>query len=192
MVMIQAVIFDCFGVLAYDGWLAFREKYFEGKPHELEQAITSNRQVDAGLIGYDQFVAEIAGYAGVTEDETRRVLENNPPNEKLFAYIRDTLKPHYKIGMLSNAGDNWLSDIFVPSQVALFDEIVLSYQLHAIKPDPIMYETIAARLGTLPEECVFIDDQQRFVEGAERVGMKGIVFTDTATTIAELERTLHA
>ena len=190
--MIKAVIFDCFGVLAYDGWLAFREKYFDDNPAVLERAMTSNKHVDAGLISYDDFVREIAGLANVSEAQTRSILEKTPPNEKLFDYIRKSLKPKYKIGMLSNAGDNWLSDIFERSQIDLFDEIVLSYQLGVIKPDPIMYQTIANRLGVLPGECIFIDDQQRYVDGAVQLGMQGIHFEDTSQTIAKIEGYINA
>ncbi len=190
--MIQAVVFDCFGVLAYDGWLAFKEMYFDGKPDLLEKAIDSNRRSDVGLIPYQDFVHDIAMLAGIEDHKAQAILENNPPNEKLFAYIRDVLKPNYKIGLLSNASANWLEQIFAPWQVALFDEAVLSYQVGAIKPAPVMYETVATRLGLLPEECVFIDDQPRFVTGAIETGMQAFTFEDTATTIAKIEELLHA
>lgn len=190
--MIKAVIFDCFGVLAYDGWLAFKDKYLEKGTDAYDKALASNKRVDAGFITYDQFVTEIAALAKVSQDETRQTLENNPPNGKLFAYIRKNLKPRYKIGMLSNAGDNWLPDIFDAPQINLFDEIVLSYQIGAIKPEPAMYEAISMKLGVLPEECVFIDDQERYCDGARHSGMKAVVFRDTDETIVEIERLLRA
>ena len=190
--MIKAVVFDCFGVLAEDGWLPFREKYFAHDADVLEQAIASNKRVDAGLHSYDDFLSEIAILAGISLAETRAQIETNPPNARLFAYIERDLKPAFKIGMLSNAGANWLSDIFTPTQVALFDEVVLSYQIGSIKPDAVMYETIATRLGLLPEDCLFIDDQQRYVDGAAQVGMTAVLFTDTDTTIARIKELLYA
>jgi putative hydrolase of the HAD superfamily len=190
-VAIKAVIFDCFGVLTRDGWLPFREKYFSDKPDLYEKATTSNHRVNAGLHSYKDFIHELANMAILTEAETRAAIEDNPPNEPLFTYIRDELKPRYKLGFLSNAGANWLDDIFQPWQVALFDEILLSYQIAATKPDPIMYETIAYRLGVMPEECVFIDDQARFCEGARAVGMQAIVYESTDQVTADLEMLLH-
>ena len=186
------MIFDCFGVLASDGWLPFREKHFADNAELLELAVASNKRVDAGLHSYEDFLQEIAELSGVSFDETKRLIETNPPNEKLFDFIREELKPDYKIGMLSNAGANWLDEIFEPSQVVLLDGVVLSYQIGAIKPDPVMYETIAAKLGVLPEECVFVDDQPRYTDGAERIGMKSIQFTDTSDTIANIRELLHA
>lgn len=189
---IKAIIFDCFGVLATDGWLPFRDHYFGANPELYERAVASNKRVDAGLHSYDDFIKEVASMAGVTPHDARETIEDNVPNLQLLTYIKDKLKSHYKLGFLSNAGANWLDGIFEPWQVKLFDEILLSYQIGAIKPDPIMYETIAARLGVVPEECIFIDDQPRYCDGAEAVGMRAILYTDTSDAIAKLEESLHA
>lgn len=188
----KAVIFDCFGVLATDGWLPFRDEHFNDKPDLLEQAIASNKRVDAGLQSYDGFVSEVATLAGVPEATARFHIEHNIPNATLLSYIRDTIAPTYKVGFLSNAGANWLNDIFEPWQVSLFDEVLLSYQIGAIKPDAIMYTTIATRLGVLPEECIFIDDQPRYVQGAIDVGMAAIHYKDNKQLLLELTDVLNA
>jgi HAD superfamily hydrolase (TIGR01509 family) len=189
--VIKAVVFDCFGVLARDGWLSFRDEHFDKDPELLEKATISNKRVDAGLASYEDFVHEIAELSGVSISDTRRVLEDNVPNDALLTYIRDQLKPSYKIGFLSNAGANWMNDIFQPWQVKLFDEVVISYQLGVIKPHPLMYETIAHKLGVMPEECVLIDDQLRYCEGAEAVNMKAIQFTSNKQAITQLEQLLN-
>ena len=94
--------------------------------------------------------------------------------------------------MLSNAGVNWLDKMFRKEQIALFDQVVLSYQINAVKPDPVTYETIAAKLDVQSDECLFIDDQPRYVEGAEAVGMVGVHFTDNQSTIASIKEFLSA
>lgn len=190
--MISAIIFDCFGVLTTDGWLAFKEKFFLGKPDRMELAMASNKRVDAGLISYTDFIHEIATLAGVTDRTALEIIEGNTPNSVLFDFIRDELKPKYKIGMLSNAGANWLDRLFETWQAELFDATLLSYEIGAIKPDPSMYETIATRLSVESEECIYIDDQQRYVEGAEMNGMKGICFEDTPTTILKIQELIDA
>lgn len=190
--MIKAVIFDCFGVLTTDGWLAFREKYFGDDQELFEQGMVSNKRVDAGLISYQDFIREIAELAGVSERETLSMIEGNIANEQLFEYIRDTLRPGYKIGMLSNAGEDWRDRLFAPWQNELIENAVFSYELNTIKPDKIMYDTIADRLGVLTEECVFIDDQPRYVEGAVVAGMHGIHFDTTNQVIISLDEMLRA
>ena len=190
--MIQAVIFDCFGVLATDGWLPFRDAHFGDKPDLLEQARFNNVLVDQGQMSYHDFMLWLAEVTGVPFDEIRRVIEGNVPNEPLFSYIRDSLAPRYQIGLLSNAGANWLDTLFEPWQVALFDEAVLSYQLGIVKPNPAIYEATATRLGVLPEEAIFIDDRIEFVTGAKAVGMHGVHYKSVDQTTTELEALLRA
>lgn len=190
--MIKAVIFDCFGVLTTDGWLAFSEHYLAKDPELSERGMIANKKVDAGLISYENFIHEIASLASMSAKETRLIIENNVSNYRIFEYIRDELKPRYKIGMLSNASGNWLNRMFDDRQIALFDATVFSYEVGAIKPDSIMYETIAAKLGVLPKEAVYIDDQLRYVEGARVVGMQGIHFTSTFETITKIGECLSA
>src|SRR6185312_696180 len=123
--MIKAIIFDCFGVLATDELLPFWREYFDDKPALLEEAKQLVRQVDAGQAGYSAMIRRLAEMAGVPEEAVRTRIKHNVPDEALFTYIKSTLKPRYKIGFLSNAGQNWLPDIFQPEQIAIFDAIAL-------------------------------------------------------------------
>ena len=186
--MIKAIIFDCFGVLASDGWLPFKAKYFANDPGLLEKSITLNKNVDAGAIKYDDFIQSIADLAKVPVDEARRSIEHNVPNDELFNYIRDGLKSSYKIGLLSNAPGNWLNKMLRPDQVALFDATVLSYQIGAIKPNPVTYQTIADRLGVEVSECIFIDDQPKYCEGATQAGMVAIHYQGLSPLKLELNQ----
>lgn len=173
--MIKAIIFDCFGVLTSDGWLPFAEKYFGANPELKQQAHDLNRQVDSGLLDYDGFVSQIAALAHVNKDEAYKAIENNVANQPLFTYVAQ-LKRSYKIGLLSNAGANWLDELFTPEQVALFDATALSYEMGVTKPHPRAYHAICDRLGVEPAEAVFIDDIERYVTGAKDIGMYGVWF----------------
>jgi HAD superfamily hydrolase (TIGR01509 family) len=172
--MVKAVIFDCFGVLVRDGWLPFRDKYFGEDRSKLQQAITSSKKVDAGLIGFEAFIRDVATLAGITTNKAHKEIEDNPVDKDLLDYIQEHVKPSYKVGLLSNAGNNWLSELFTKQQLDLFDATVLSCEIGAIKPDPIAYETIASRLGVDLNECIFIDDQPRYCQGARDAGMEAV------------------
>ena len=119
-------------------------------------------------------------------------LDGNGANDELFAYIQNDLKPHYKIGLLSNVGSNILSDLFSEDQIALFDEKVLSYEIGTVKPDPRAYEIAATRLGALVEECIFVDDLERFCTAAKDVGMTAVWHTDTKQTIERIKELVSA
>jgi putative hydrolase of the HAD superfamily len=184
----KAVIFDLYGVLALNGWQAFKAKHFTDRPEIWDQVFEIGRKVDAGLADYDELIGFTAEQAGETEATVRYQLEHTSANDELLDYIRTDLKPWYFIGVLSNAHRaEVVSEIFSPEQEDLFTEIILSHHTGLVKPDTRMYEIIAGRLGVLPEECIFVDDQERHVEGARSAGMRGIAFTDVPQLKAALQ-----
>jgi putative hydrolase of the HAD superfamily len=58
----------------------------------------------------------------------------------------------------------------------LFDELVLSYQVGAMKPDAAFFEALLERSGRRPEEIFFTDDVEANVEGARLLGIDAEVF----------------
>ena len=183
--MISAIIFDCFGVLTTDAWLPFKVKYFSTNPAQFDRASELNQQSDAGLISYEMFLDEVGKMAGMSGNAVQQAISDNVPNEELFDYVRE-LKQAYKIGLLSNASGDWLSDLFTKEQLGLFDATALSYDTRQTKPQLEAYETIAERLGEAVDSCVFIDDQERFVTGAREAGMKGVWYKDLPQLKSEL------
>jgi HAD superfamily hydrolase (TIGR01509 family) len=190
--MIKAIIFDCFGVLTSEGWLPFKAERFGDDVGLHQQATELNRQADAGLITHEEFVKSVATLAGIPETELNAALNMNVPNQPLFTYIAEKLKPDYKLGLLSNAATNWLEELFTGKQIELFDAISLSYEEGVPKPHPAAYEKIAGQLGIGLEECVFIDDQERHCRGAREAGMRAILYKDFEQMKSELERILAA
>lgn len=186
--MVRAIVFDCFGVLVTESWLAFKDEHFGQGTPEAEQAAYLMQQADAGQLGHDAFIREIAGMAGISSDEVRRYLDKNTPNKPLFEYVRSELKPKYRIGMLSNAGGNWLPELFSRDQLALFDAVNLSYEVGITKPDERAYQMIADELGVEPAECVFVDDQERHCSGASETGMQAIYYQDFPRFRSDLEK----
>jgi len=47
------------------------------------------------------------------------------------------------------------------------------------KPHPLTYTTTADRMGLSVSECLFVDDMQINLDGAEAVGMPGFFFDHT-------------
>lgn len=190
--MIKAIIFDCFGVLTTEAFNLFRDKYLGDDEPKRQQANKAMDDLNMGLISYDDFVNQLAEVSGAGTNEVLAILEENQPNELLFGYIRTRLKPQYKIGMLSNAGDDWISEMFKPEDIALLDNIVLSFRAKVIKPQPEAYRLVAREMGVKPTECVFIDDRQKYCEGAKVVGMKSVLYDDFPQMKRDLEMLLAA
>lgn len=190
MPKIEAIIFDCFGVLTTDGWLPFKRKHFSHDKALETEATDYNRRTDAGLISYDDFMEAIARIAKVDITDAKAAIECNVADDELFAYIAKELKPHYKIGMLSNAGMNWLHELFSDDQCALFDAVALSFETGHVKPDEQAYRAITERLGVEPEACVFIDDQERYCTAAKEQGMQTICYDNFDNFKAQLTQIL--
>lgn len=189
--MIKAIVFDCFGVLVADGWLSFKHHHFDRDKTLFDEATKINREVDAAQISYKNFINHVADLAKIDVSDAKNEIEQNPQNTALFEYIATELHGKYPLGILSNAAENWLDELFTPEQLALFDDYALSFEIGAIKPDAKAYETIAQKLGVALDECIFIDDQLRYCEGASAVGMLAIQYTDLPSLQSELAKILH-
>lgn len=83
----------------------------------------------------------------------------------------------YHLYVLSNACGRFYDYFPRYYDMDFFDGVMVSSDVHLIKPDTRIYKLLCETYGLVPRECVFIDDCPENVEAAERVGMKGIVFT---------------
>jgi HAD superfamily hydrolase (TIGR01549 family) len=107
-------------------------------------------------------------------------------NTALLEYI-ETLKPNFKIGILSNMTDDWVRRDFLnePEQ-ALFDDMVFSYEVGVAKPAPAIFELACDRLGVEPSQAIMIDDIARYVDAAQETGLRGIVYQNLSQMQQEL------
>lgn len=176
--MIKAVIFDCFGVLVKSSLEPFIVKYFEGQPDKIAEMRRLDSLANRGIIPWEEFQKAVAELSSRTPQQVWDELDDNPPNVELFAYIAEQLKPHYKIGFLSNASDDWMNDLFTDAQRALLDDVVLSFRVGIAKPDADIFQLAANRLGVLAEECIFVDDIASYCDAARGVGMEAIQYGD--------------
>lgn len=182
--MIKAIIFDCFGVL-YHGSL---RHLVEMAPEEKRLQVRDlSRASDRGYVTREEYLRGVAELTGSASEEIERIIDSNHVrNESLMEYAK-SLKSEYKIGMLSNVGQNVMPRIFTQHELnEVFDAVVLSSEVHMVKPQPEMYEYIAGRLRVPIESCVMVDDLIENVEGARQAGMLGLLFTDTDTLKTEL------
>jgi putative hydrolase of the HAD superfamily len=67
-----------------------------------------------------------------------------------------------------------------------FDDLVLSYEVHAMKPQAEIFQAALERAGCRPEECFYTDDIAAYIEGAKRMGIDGVQFQSCAQLQAEL------
>ena len=82
----------------------------------------------------------------------------------------------YQLYVLSNASSSFYQYFprFAPFEY--FDGLVVSCDIHIVKPDIRIYRYLLETYGLAPEECFFIDDMAANVEGARKAGISGAVF----------------
>lgn len=56
-----------------------------------------------------------------------------------------------------------------------FDEVVLSYEVGVVKPDPEIFRLAADKLGLAPEECLMIGDTPGIDDGGVHIGMTCVI-----------------
>lgn len=148
-------------------------------PSKRQEVGDLHRAHDRGLIGYSDFKKAIVDLGVISSgqlDEFFITRNGYHKNDLLLSCIR-SLSGNYKLAILSNAGSSWVVDTLLsPDEVALFDTVVLSYQVGLLKPDPAIYKMVLDQLAIFPEQAVMIDDNQNYCAAAEEQGMRAIVY----------------
>ena len=93
-------------------------------------------------------------------------------------FVKECKEAGHKMYILSN----WDPDSFTemqemcPDFFNLFDGIIISGDVHLLKPDPAIYYYLLNRYNLIASECIFIDDLAQNVKTAQAIGMKGIIY----------------
>jgi FMN phosphatase YigB (HAD superfamily) len=189
--MIRAVIFDCFGVLAGDAMPGFVERHFGRDAARSAEAWRCDDRLNLGEITMGEHIQQLANLAGIPAERVAEELDGDTVNQPLLDYIRDSLKPHYKLAILSNIHADILDELIGKQNRALFDIEALSYRLGVVKPTHEIYQVAARLLEVTPEECIFIDDKRRYCDAAEAVGMKTVQYTNLPQVVRGIEELLQ-
>lgn len=184
--MIRAIIFDCFGVL-YQGSL--HHLIATCPPENRQQLKEYSRQFDRGMIDYKAFLELVAELSAKPADQIRRIMSTaHIRNQPLIDYTKQLRRGGYQVGLLSNIGRGVMASLFDDTeQSQLFDIAVLSGEVGLVKPDPLIFEYTARQLGVQTDECLMIDDSVDNINGARRVQMQGIVYSDVEQLIKDVD-----
>lgn len=200
--MIKAVFFDMGGVLlpldvnrcikAYKEIAGFEDidKYLDPcHQHGLYL------DIEAGRMDLETFFHECLSHCapGTTRETILRCQKEffGTPQPDDVALVKE-LSQTYEVYMLSN--NNALSMMLhVPNfeQAGLplyksFKKLFFSHELKMLKPFPEIYLTAIRESGHPADECLFIDDSQRNVDGALATGMHAVLYTPGKESLREL------
>ena len=102
--------------------------------------------------------------------------------------ILDTLRSRgFRLVLLSNISVwhfDWVRDRF--DVLDRFDEIVASYRVGAMKPEPAIFEEALLQIDCDPPECFYTDDIEEYVTVGRSFGFRAAVFTDAPSFLRDL------
>ena len=197
---LRAVIFDYGMVLtgtpvaeAHDAMLRIT-----GLPHDRFEALywADRHAYDEGKLTGLEFWRKIVRDASLNLDpkaiddlnswDARMWTTQNP----VMLAWQQNLKQHGLLtAILSNMGDSVLENMQREFDwLSNFDVLLWSFQLKMAKPDPAIYHHALEKLGTRPEETLFIDDKNVNIEAARALGINAILFS----TVDHLRKDLIA
>lgn len=133
------------------------------------------------MLQYFTIVAQKLPELGATrQDIEATALEKVYQSQHTYNLMEDAiptleaLKGRCKLGIIS---DTWPSIVPVLVRFGIlpyFDAITYSFQLGCFKPNPRMFQDALSKMGLPAQECVFIDDVARNLEGAAKVGIQPV------------------
>jgi FMN phosphatase YigB (HAD superfamily) len=156
------------GILDYEkGWLT-TEEFF--------QQIKDLLAIDVSLEAFEKIWKSSLV---VDEEGSMGLLSSG-----LFQQLRE----HHRVIALSNTNEMQFGYLLrVHPLIREFDDYVLSYQVGHLKPDPEIYRIALQKSGASPKGSLLVDDLVKNIQGAERAGMKGLVFRGESKLREELE-----
>jgi putative hydrolase of the HAD superfamily len=92
-------------------------------------------------------------------------------NDGTLTLLDDLAAAGYSLGLLSNAPASHGRVFRRQPWAERFEHLVISGELGFAKPDAEIWAALVERLGADPAECVFLDDKQVNVAGAEAAGL---------------------
>jgi putative hydrolase of the HAD superfamily len=150
-------------------------------------------EVDRGALALDEAVRRGAQRTGMPRAELERLFAAVPPSLVPFP---ETVALLYRLKAggaplycLSNMGFASIEHLEREQRFfELFSGVLVSCRVKLCKPEPAIYQHALRTYGLEAQQTVFIDDVEKNVAAAARLGIHGIRFRN----VAQLERELRA
>ncbi len=186
---IRAIIFDLGGVIACEDWDSYGETVwknlaeFLGMEEKEVGKIFHKYYRDVGLESgkgsETEYFSELAGASpeNLSENDVRDYyLSLFYAHGEVLELVRK-LSGSYPLYMISNDVASWFDfKVRKFGLRPLFKGLFCSGHIGYVKPDPRIYEYALSKIPENPGECVFIDNLERNLHPAERLGVKTILF----------------
>ncbi len=187
--MIKNIVFDVGMVLVDFKWRQVMQDV-GCTPEEVETiaAVMVNspfwNELDRGVMDEEDVISQMIDKLPGLEDKARAFWENIHLTIEAFPYAKDWVKGLQEEGYHTYLLTNYPRSLYRNTAEQYFtflpyiDDVLVSSHEKLTKPDEAIYLRLLEKFDLKAEETVFIDDRLANVEGAKRVGITGIHFTN--------------
>ncbi|MGN0329752.1 MAG: HAD family hydrolase [Kineothrix sp.] len=195
--MIKTIIFDIGNVLAGFAWKEYFRSF--GYSQEILERIAAATvgsgfwgEYDRGILSDEEIMELFIRNDPGIERELRESLGDVSGMVVRYGYavpwVKELKERGYQVLVLSNFGRKGYEDCKDALDFLEYvDGGILSFQVKVIKPEPEIYRILLERYELVPEECVFLDDTEENLRGAERFGIKTVHFRSREQARQEME-----
>jgi HAD superfamily hydrolase (TIGR01509 family) len=181
---IRALLFDFVGVL-----LIQREDHLPGQTVEAVDDLVGGVTDDRA---FRQAVCRQYGLAEAAFQEVLgKIVDRYVPFRPLWEALPE-LRRRYKLAVVNNG--TWLTFPLFDARFGMtgrFDVFISSAVEGVRKPEERIYLQACQRLGVPPEHCLFMDDLEHNVAGAQQAGLQAIHWKNHAEGFQLLLTTLE-
>lgn len=193
---ILALLLDVGGVLLTNGWdRAMREKaagHFELDMDEMDERHNLTFDTyEEGKLSLEEYLRRVVFYVprpfSIQEFKDFMFAQSQPFPEMIQLVKKLAGRYGIRVGVITNEGRELLAHRIHTYRLGdLAQFVIASCFVHYRKPDEDIYRIALDIAQVGPEQAVYIDDRQMFVEVAGRLGLRGIHHVDFEKTRQEL------
>ena len=106
----------------------------------------------------------------------------------MVAEIRETYG--VRVFLLSNISQYFVEHANEIPCISLFEKCIFSSICGYVKPSREIFAYLCEECGILPQETLFVDDNEKNIQGARTFGIQGYLFDGDAARLAEYLKTV--
>ncbi|HRY36934.1 MAG TPA: HAD family phosphatase [Candidatus Magasanikbacteria bacterium] len=192
--MLKVIIFDVGGVYMSGSSVNFINQSYKilgiNKKISNSNGITFDANYNKGLIDYVDCFKNFFKVP-ISEEKMKEIVEawttTWAPTKEMLDLVK-ILKKRYVLAILSNS--DLLNSVKYKEQgwYSYFKHLILSHEIGIIKPDKLIYKIALDKISAQANECIFIDDQEKVLIPAKKLGMKTILFQSVDQLKKELKQ----
>ena len=196
--MIKNIIFDMSEVIisGYHGVEKLLEQQYAIPEEKFEKQRLSKNELFLNLmrgnLSEEEYLEELLQGTNwnISIEQLKAVIRSNlnrpvPGTMKIV----EELKGNYQLILLSDYVKEWMKYIEERNEnLKIFDKKIFSYDIGTTKSEVQTFRTVLEQTGIVADETLFIDDYEKNVKNAEKVGIHGIVFENAE----QLRKTLSS